>query len=117
MLSVQNLAAGYGGKAVLRDVSIEARAGEIVTIIGANGAGKSTLINAVSGVLVPTEGVIKFDGEAVNGLPSHRIARRGLIQVPEGRQVFAPLTVKENLELGFEALGKRAKAGRDDFDQ
>jgi branched-chain amino acid transport system ATP-binding protein len=117
MLMLDKVSAGYGGKSVLESVSLRADAGEIVAIIGANGAGKSTLINAVSGVIAATSGQIHFDGAPITGLTAHGIARRGLLQVPEGRQVFAPLTVKANLDLGLEALGKRGKPKSDDVDR
>lgn len=117
MLNVSKIYAGYGGKAVLNDVCLEVRDGEIVAIIGANGAGKSTLINAISGVLPITVGTVTFSGAVVSGKPMHAVARRGLIQVPEGRQVFAPLTVMENIELGAEALGPRGRTRTEDLER
>jgi branched-chain amino acid transport system ATP-binding protein len=87
-----------------------------VAIIGANGAGKTTLINTVSGVLRVGAGRVTFDGADVTGLTAHDVARRGLIQVPEGRRIFGPLTVQENLELGRQARGAR-QDGTDDLDR
>ena len=110
MLRVENLWAGYGGGAamvmVLRDVSLEVHAGEIVALLGSNGAGKSTLINTITGVQRPASGKVDFDGADIASAPAHRIVSAGLIQVPEGRRVFPNLTVRENLLLG----GDRARA-------
>jgi len=117
MLDVNNIRAGYGHKVVLENVSLRVAAGEIVAIIGANGAGKSTLINAISGLLPLMSGSVSFQGRPVNQLPAHRVARLGLVQVPEGRQVFAPLTVHENLELGCESLQGRGKRSEEDLDR
>ena len=100
MLRVDDLVAGYGSIAVLRGVSLAVEPGELVSVIGANGAGKSTLLRAVSGLVRPTTGRVRFDGDDVTGAPMHRIVRRGLVQVPEGRQLFPSLTVEENLLLG-----------------
>jgi branched-chain amino acid transport system ATP-binding protein len=84
----------------LREVSLKVDKGEIVSLIGANGAGKTTALKAISGVLAPRAGRILFDGVEISGLPPHRIARMGIAHVPEGRGVFANLTVVENLEMG-----------------
>ena len=104
MLRVENLWAGYGSGAamvtVLRDVSLDVHAGEIVALLGSNGAGKSTLINTITGVLRPTSGRVGFDGVDIASAPAHRIVAAGLVQVPEGRRVFPNLTVRENLLLG-----------------
>jgi branched-chain amino acid transport system ATP-binding protein len=113
MLTVDTLAAGYEGIQALRGVSLAVGAGEIVALIGANGAGKTTLMNALSGVLRPSAGRIVFEGEDVTGRPAFRVARRGLIQVPEGRRILGPLSVRENLELGRLARGTREGADLD----
>src|SRR5690606_23665968 len=85
---------------VVRDVSLEVRAGEIVTVIGPNGAGKSTLMKALAGLLAPWSGSIVFRGEAVGGLPPERMVRKGICYVPQVDNVFPSLTVEENLEMG-----------------
>jgi ABC-type branched-subunit amino acid transport system ATPase component/ABC-type branched-subunit amino acid transport system permease subunit len=92
--------AGYGAEPVLKSVDLEVREHEVVAVLGANGAGKSTLMRALAGLLRPVEGAIAFAGENIAGLPAHKVARLGLVLVPEGRQVFAELSVLHNLELG-----------------
>ncbi|MFO1093880.1 MAG: ABC transporter ATP-binding protein [Planctomycetaceae bacterium] len=100
MLSLQNLNVSYGAIQALRGVSLQVEQGQIVTLIGANGAGKSTTLRAISGMLRPTAGEIEFDSQSLVRQPPHQIVRRGLVQVPEGRGIFANLTVAENLALG-----------------
>ncbi len=100
MLEVSNLHSAYGRIEVLRGVSLEVRAGEIVALIGSNGAGKTTLLRALSGVQPITKGEIRFRGERVDRLPPHRRVELGVTQSPEGRQVFGPLSVADNLRLG-----------------
>jgi branched-chain amino acid transport system ATP-binding protein len=100
MLRVRNLRAGYGSVEALRGVSLHVDAGEIVTIIGANGAGKSTLLNALAGIVRPLGGNARFDGGEIAFLPAEEVAAKGCILVPEGRQIFAELSVRENLDLG-----------------
>jgi len=101
MLKLNNVNTAYGPVHVLRDVSIEIKAGEIVTLIGANGAGKSTLLKTISGLLHPFPGSeITLNGEDISRLAPHRIVRMGISHVPEGRRVFPGLTVRENLEVG-----------------
>jgi branched-chain amino acid transport system ATP-binding protein len=97
MLSVQRVNAGYGVSQVLFDVSIDVNAGEVVTLLGRNGMGKTTTILSIMGVLPLQSGEILFDGTRVSGWPSYRVARLGLGLVPEGRQVFPNLTVRENI--------------------
>ncbi|HYF83419.1 MAG TPA: ABC transporter ATP-binding protein [Clostridia bacterium] len=99
MLKVNNLHVYYGGIHALRGINVEVNAGEIVAIIGSNGAGKSTLLNTISGLLRPKEGEIFFKDEKL-GMAPHKIVRKGLCQVPEGRLIFANLSVKDNLMLG-----------------
>jgi branched-chain amino acid transport system ATP-binding protein len=100
MLRVTNLEAGYGKLRVLKNVSLHVSAGEIVILLGANGAGKTTLLKAVCGILRPHGGEIFFQGTGVRGAGMERIVERGCALVPEGRQLFNPMTVRENLLLG-----------------
>ena len=97
MLVVQNLETAYGSSRVLFGLSFEARAGEVVTLLGRNGMGKTTTVRSIMGIVKPHAGTITFDGKAIAGLPSYRVAQVGLGLVPEGRQVFPNLTVRENL--------------------
>jgi branched-chain amino acid transport system ATP-binding protein len=108
MLSVERLASAYGRIEVLHGVSLEVRAGEIATLVGANGAGKTTLLRAISGVQPVTVGSIRFEGKPIEKMPSHARVALGITQVPEGRQLFAPLSVEDNLRLG--AWSRRAAA-------
>ena len=100
MLQVENLQVRYGHVDAVRGVSLEVRAGEMVTVIGANGAGKSTTLMAISGLAPVVGGSITFDGERIDRLPPEQIVARGIVHVPEGRRVFPRLTVRENLGLG-----------------
>lgn len=100
MLQVQNIEAHYGGNRALKGVSLEVRQGEIVCLIGANGAGKTTLLNCLSGIHSAKKGKVVFMGEDVSHAPSQKMVRLGVVQVPENRQLFGPLTVEENLEMG-----------------
>ena len=97
LLQVENLTAGYGASRVLFDVNLSIREGEVATLLGRNGMGKSTLVKCLCGWLTPTAGRITFTGEDTSSAPSHRIGKLGLGLVPEGRQVFPTLTVRENL--------------------
>ena len=107
MLTLTDLTASYSGIHALRGVSLSVGKGEFVALIGPNGAGKSTLLNCVSGIVRPSGGTIDFEGKSLNGSPPWRIARLGLVQVPEGRQILAELTVLENLQVGATALSGR----------
>jgi branched-chain amino acid transport system ATP-binding protein len=109
LLSVRDVRAGYGDLQVLRELSLEARAGEFVTLVGPNGAGKSTLMKALTGLLPVREGEILLDGERISNRAPYEIAARGLIMVPEGRRLFGPLSVRENLELGAFLPDARAR--------
>jgi len=100
LLRVDKLNVFYGGVQALRDVSFTVGSGEIVSLIGANGAGKSTTLRAISGVVRPASGSIVHNGKPIAGLAPHRIVRLGIAHVPEGRGVFADMTVRENLEMG-----------------
>jgi branched-chain amino acid transport system ATP-binding protein len=110
MLRIRNIETGYGNIKVLRKVSLHVNPGEIVTIIGANGAGKTTLLKTISGLLKPWSGEIRFNGEDITRTPAERIVRLGCALVPEGRQVFSTMTVRENLMLGATVrFGKEKK--------
>src|SRR3546814_4915921 len=100
MLEINGLCASYGAGDVLRDVAMRVPAGEIGCLLGANGAGKSTTMRSLSGLLRPVRGSICFEGEAIESLPTDAIVARGIVLVPEGRRVFSPLSVRENLEMG-----------------
>ena len=100
ILKVENLRVSYGRVEAVRGVSFEAGPGSLVTLVGANGAGKSSVINAVSGMLRPRGGTITFAGRDITRTPSHKLVQQGLVQVPEGRQILATLTIAENLQLG-----------------
>lgn len=100
LLEVDNLSVNYGAIEAIRGCSLRVERGEIVTLIGGNGAGKSTTLRTISGLLSPKNGAIRFDGQAIQGRPPHLITQSGLIHVPEGRGIFANLTVDENLMLG-----------------
>jgi branched-chain amino acid transport system ATP-binding protein len=108
MLRVTNLEANYSGIRALRGVSLEVKTGEIVALIGPNGAGKSTLLNCLSGIVRPAGGSILLEDGECSGEKPWNISKRGLLQVPEGRQVLPEMTVLENLQLGLSALGARA---------
>ncbi|HVR62795.1 MAG TPA: ABC transporter ATP-binding protein [Polyangia bacterium] len=100
MLVVADLHAGYGQSQVLSGVALTVKAGTVVALIGANGAGKTTTMRAISGLIQPSRGTVTLDGAPVNGLAASRIARLGLAHAPEGRKVFGPLSVEDNLLLG-----------------
>lgn len=100
MLFVDSIDLYYGNIQALRGVSFSVRRGEIVSLIGANGAGKSTTLKAIAGVLAPRSGSIRFEGTRLDGIPRHQVVRKGISLVPEGRGIFAEMTVRENLEMG-----------------
>ena len=100
MLEVNNINVYYGAIHAIKGISLAVEEGEIVTLIGANGAGKSTTLRTISGLLKPKTGEIKFLGNNIAGMAAHKIVREGISQVPEGRRIFAEMTVLENLELG-----------------
>lgn len=100
MLKVNNIDVYYGAIHAIKDISIEVPKGEIVTLVGSNGAGKSTTLRTISGLMKPKTGTILFEDKNIVGVPAHKIVGMGLCQVPEGRHVFANMTVMENLELG-----------------
>jgi len=116
MLELREVHARYGGVRVLHGVSLEVRPGELVALIGANGAGKTTTLSTVAGVVRPSGGEILFKGRPINGLPPEAIVRLGIAMVPENRDIFAGLTVEQNLRLG--AYIRRDRAGyRRDLDE
>lgn len=99
LLQVENLSVFYGSIEALRGISLHVEEGEVVTLIGANGAGKTTTLRAISGLIESKRGAIRFAGQSIHGWPTYRVVKSGLIQVPEGREIFANLTVDENLQL------------------
>jgi len=117
MLTIQNLEAAYGKVQVLHGISLEVPQGKLVTLIGSNGAGKTTTMRAISGMIKPTAGSIILAGKDITGLDSHRIARAGLAHSPEGRRVFATMSVTDNLLLGafprFTRARPKGDVGRD----
>jgi len=113
MLTLKSLQAGYGRLTVLKGISLHVRPGEVVTLIGGNGAGKSTALRAISGLLPPFKGKVEFSGTDLTRLPPERIVTLGLALVPEGRRVFASLSVTANLELGAFHRRDQQQARRD----
>ncbi|MDR2021410.1 MAG: ABC transporter ATP-binding protein [Treponema sp.] len=109
MLRVENLTVHYGSIRALRGISFEVAQGEIITLIGSNGAGKTTTLHGISNIIKKTAGKVFFNDEDIGALPPDRIVAAGLIQVPEGRRIFANLTVKDNLEMG--AYSRRDRGG------
>jgi branched-chain amino acid transport system ATP-binding protein len=108
LLEVHDLHSYYGNIHALHGVSLSVEAGEIVTLIGANGAGKTTTLNSISGIVRPRSGEVRLDGKLLTKVAPHEIVDRGVVQVPEGRRVFARLTVEENLKMGGFTLSKQA---------
>lgn len=111
MITVENVDAGYGPTTILQNVSLTVGKGEIVTIVGANGAGKTTTLRTIVGQIRPRKGRITFMGEDITRLPAHEVVDRGIILIPEGRQLFPDMTVRENLQ-----MGTYRKAAREDRD-
>ncbi|MFN7090578.1 MAG: ABC transporter ATP-binding protein [Allorhizobium sp.] len=111
MLRLDNIHAGYGPTTILHDISLTVEAGEVVTIVGANGAGKTTTLRTIAGLIRPTGGKISFEGEDVTRLSSHEMVDRGITLIPEGRQLFPDMTVRENLLMG--AYRKAARQHKD----
>jgi branched-chain amino acid transport system ATP-binding protein len=108
-LAVEGLEVRYGPIRALRDVTLRVPEGSVTTLLGANGAGKTSLLRAMAGLHTPSAGRVLLDGEDITGLPAHRLARMGVCLVPEGRQLFAELTVAENLRLGLHGTGIRSE--------
>jgi len=116
MLEVREIETYYGNIPALRNISIDVPEGRVVAIIGANGAGKTTLMKTIAGVLRPRSGTVSFLGEEITGLPPHKIVRRGVALVPEGRAILSRMTVRENLDMG--AFPRRdAKKSAQDMDR
>ena len=113
MLEIRDLHVNYGAISALHGISLEVKQGEIVTLIGANGAGKSTTLRAISGLVKPRSGVINFEGQSIAGVAPHHIVGRGIAQSPEGRMVFANLSVMENLRMGAYRRKDTANFGKD----
>jgi len=109
LLEIRDLHVHYGAIHALHGVSLSVEQGAIVTLIGGNGAGKSTTLRTISGLLKPTSGEIRYEGRSIVGLPPHEVVRQGIAHAPEGRGIFANLTVDENLQIG--AYGRDDKAG------
>ena len=112
MLEVAGLGAGYGAVQVLWEVDLEVGEREIVALVGSNGAGKTTLLRAISGMIASTSGDVRFDGESIRGRAPEDVVRAGIAHVPEGRRLFAGLTVRENLVMGAHAQGGDADIER-----
>ncbi|NVN99951.1 MAG: ABC transporter ATP-binding protein [Geobacteraceae bacterium] len=108
MLKVENLTVNYGAIKALKNISCEVHQGEIVALIGANGAGKTTILNSISGILPIDSGKISFSGTDITKTPPHEIVKMGICQVPEGRRVFANMSVHENLEMGGYSVKDKA---------
>ncbi len=117
LLEIHDLHTSYGAIKALRGISFQVGQGQVVSLIGANGAGKSTTLNTISGLLKPTSGRIIFDGENITGWRADRVAAAGLIQVPEGRQIIATMTVMENLLIGAYRRQGKADATLDEIFQ
>lgn len=108
MLKLNNVHAGYGGTEILRGVSFEVNAGEVITIVGANGAGKTTTLRSLCGIVEPSQGTIEFEGERIDGRRPDQIVAAGLTLIPEGRQLFPYLSVRDNLLMGAYKRSARA---------
>ncbi len=113
MLDVQHLSVWYDVTEVLRDVSFSVNEGSVVALLGGNGSGKSTLLNALSGLIAPRGGSVRYLGEETAGLGAHLMVRRGVVQVPQGREVFADMSVEDNLELGAATRTNRKEIRKD----
>ncbi len=113
LLEIENLSVHYGGIEALKGISLEVKAGEIVTLVGANGAGKSTTLKAISGLVNASGGTIRHNGKVISGLDSQQIVERGIVLVPEGRKVFTNLTVLENLKIGAYLRKNKAEIASD----
>jgi branched-chain amino acid transport system ATP-binding protein len=113
MLTLENISVGYGAIQALKGVSMRVEQGEVVTLIGANGAGKTTTLRTITGLLEPTEGRILFEGQEISGKPTHQLVARGISMSPEGRGVFANLTVRENLHMGAYLKKNKAEIAHD----
>ena len=113
MLEVQHLSVSYGVTEVLRDVSFTVPEHSIVALLGGNGSGKTTTLNVLSGLLAPRGGAIRFEGRPIEGLPTHEVVTRGIVQVPQGREVWSSMSVRDNLDLGAATRRDRRVAKAD----
>ena len=113
MLTLENISVSYGAIRALKGISMHVEQGEVVTLIGANGAGKTTTLRTITGLLSPTEGRILFEGEEISGRATHQLVARGISMSPEGRGVFANLTVRENLQMGAYLKKNKAEIAHD----
>ena len=100
MLTLENISVNYGAIEALRGVSMRVESGEVVTLIGANGAGKTTTLRTITGLLAPRVGHVRYENNDISGVPTHKLVARGISMSPEGRGVFANLSVRENLQMG-----------------
>jgi len=113
MLEVQHLSVSYGVTEVLRDVSFTVPEHSIVALLGGNGSGKTTTLNVLSGLLAPRGGAIRFEGRPIEALPTHEVVKRGIVQVPQGREVWSGMSVRDNLDLGAATRRDRRAAATD----
>ncbi len=116
MLEVQHLSVSYGVTEVLRDVSFTVPERSIVALLGGNGSGKTTTLNVLSGLLAPRGGAIRFEGRPIGALPTHEVVKRGIVQVPQGREVWSGMSVRDNLDLGA-ATQRDRRAAKADADE
>ena len=116
MLALENVSVSYGAIEALTDINLHVEQGEVVTLIGANGAGKTTTLRTITGLLEPKEGRVMYEGKQISGMPTHKLLPMGIAMSPEGRGVFANLTVKENLEMGA-YIRKDKKGINDDMER
>lgn len=113
VLDIKNIESFYGPIMAIRGVSLKVEKGQVVTVLGANGAGKSTLLRTISGIMDPEKGQVVFEGREIQGMEPHKVVGRGIVHVPEGREVFPLLTVDENLSLGAYTRNDRAEIEKD----
>ena len=113
MLTLENISVNYGAIEALRGVSMRVEQGEVITLIGANGAGKTTTLRTITGLLAPREGRVTYEGKDISGAPTHQLVARGIAMSPEGRGVFANLTVRENLQMGAYLKKNKREIGED----
>lgn len=113
LLKIRNIESFYGPIMAIRGVSLDVHEGRVVSLLGANGAGKTTLMKTISGVMDPEKGTVEFQGQEIQGREPHKIVERGIVHVPEGREVFPLMTVDENLTLGAYTLSDKAQIERD----
>jgi branched-chain amino acid transport system ATP-binding protein len=116
MLEVQHLSVSYGVTEVLRDVSFTVPERSVVALLGGNGSGKTTTLNLLSGLLAPRGGAIRFEGRSIEALPTHEVVKRGIVQVPQGREVWSGMSVRDNLDLGA-ATQRDRRAAKADLDE